>query len=188
MELLLFVLFMLFSMFSALMERRKRRKQVEEAQKQQEAREQRQTEQKVDEAEIPASRPAAPVVVVGEEKEHDKEEDPSFGWPFEGDPFEDFRPTAVDPASPTEQTLAAEREALAAERRAVAVEKQALALERMSLATGPGSALESLNQDAGKSQRRNLGKIGRWRFDSQKTRDAIIYAEIIGKPVGERED
>ena len=186
MELLLFGLFMLFSIFSALMERRKRRKQVEEAQTQQEARQQRQGEQRVEEAEIPAARPAPPVVVV----EEDQEEDPSSGWSFEGDPFEDFRPVAVDPASLTLQALEAEREALEAERRALAVEKQALAMERMSLGTRSGSTFESLERGAGRSSRRSRGKgkLGRWQFDSRKTRDAIIYAEIIGKPVGERED
>ncbi|MBT4979159.1 MAG: hypothetical protein HOM86_17665, partial [Gemmatimonadetes bacterium] len=90
----------------------------------------------------------------------------------------------------TLQALEAEREALEAERRALAVEKQALAMERMSLGTRSGSAFESLERGAGRSRRRSRGKgkLGRWQFDSRKTRDAIIYAEIIGKPVGERED
>ena len=185
MELLLFVLFMLFSGFSALMGRRKRRKELEEAQKQQEARQQSQAE-KSNEVEVPAARPAPPVVVVEEEKE----EDPSFAWPFEGDPFEEFRPAAVDPASLVPQALEAEREALEAERRALAVEKRALAMERMSLDTGSGSAFEPLERGAGQSRRRSRGKgkVGRWLFDAQKARDAIIYSEIIGKPVGERED
>ena len=178
MELLLFVLFMLFSGFSALMGRRKRRKELEEAQKQQEARQQSQAE-KSNEVEVPAARPAPPVVVVEEEKE----EDPSFAWPFEGDPFEEFRPAAVDPGSLVPQVLEVEREALEAERRA-------LAMERISLETGSGSQFEPLERGAGQSRRRSRGKgkVGRWLFDAQKARDAIIYAEIIGKPVGERED
>ncbi len=178
MELLLFVLFMLFSGFSALMGRRKRRKELEEAQKQQEARQQSQAE-KSNEVEVPTARPAPPVVVVEEEKE----EDPSFAWPFEGDPFEEFRPAAVDPVSLVPQVLEAEREALEAERRA-------LAMERMSLETGSGSQFEPLERGAGQSRRRSRGKgkVGRWLFDAQKARDAVIYAEIIGKPVGERED
>ena len=107
MELLLFVIFILFSGFSALMGRRKRRKELEEAQKQQEARQQSQAE-KSNEVEVPAARPAPPVVVVEEEKEVD----PSFAWPFEGDPFEEFRPAAVDPGSLVPQVLEAARDAL----------------------------------------------------------------------------
>lgn len=178
MELLLFVLFLLFSVFSALMERRKRRKQLEESQRQQEARQQRR--------ETAESEVAAPPVVVMEKKE---EEESSFGWPFEGDPFEDFKPTAV-PASAEQQALEAEREALEAERRALAVERRALAMERMSLETRPGHVGEQAKDRSTESRhgRRGKAKLGRWEFDAQKARDAIAYAEIIGKPVGERED
>ena len=111
MELLLFILFLLFSMFSALMERRKRRKQVEEAQAQQEARRKRREE--VEDEVVSAPQP----VSVEEKKE---EEEASFGWPFSGDPFEDFRPAKEPEQASTEhEGLDAERDLhLSCERKA----------------------------------------------------------------------
>ncbi|MCY4605190.1 MAG: hypothetical protein OXE49_13240, partial [Gemmatimonadetes bacterium] len=83
MELLLFALAILFSIFSALMERRKRRKRLEEAQQQHAEIEQQHAD----------INPATPVVA-----EEEKEEEPSFGWPFDGDPFDEPVPAEVDPA------------------------------------------------------------------------------------------
>lgn len=153
MELLLFLLAILFSVFSALMERRRRRKQLEEAQRQH--------------AEV---NPAAPLVA--EEKE---EEEPSFGWPFDGDPFEEPVPAEVDPAEAEREALEAERQALEAERRAVAAEK--LAMERLT---------ESKLRDSGEEQRPR--PRSRWFLTPQTARDAIVYMEILGKPKSEREE
>lgn len=166
MELLLFALAILFAVFSALMERRKRRKQVEEAQQQRAEIEQQHAE----------VNPATPVVA--EEK---KEEEPSFGWPFDGDPFEESVPAEVDPAEvdPAEaerEALEAERQALEAERRTVAAEQQAMA--RLT---------ETKPQDSGE-ERRPRRTQHRWFLTPQTARDAIVYMEILGKPKGEREE
>ena len=114
MELLLFLLAILFSIFSALMERRRRRReQVEEAQRQHAEIDQQHAE----------VNPAAPVVA---EEQKEKEEEPTFGWPFDGDPFEEPVLAEVDPAEAEREALEAERLALEAERRAVAAEQQAM--------------------------------------------------------------
>ena len=169
MELLLFLLAILFSIFSALMERRRRRRQVEEAQQQHAEIEQQHAE----------VNPAAPVVA--EEK---KEEDPTFGWPFDGDPFEEPVLAEVDPAEAEREALEAEREALEAERRAVAAEK--LAMERLTETTRL-SAPKSKPQDSGE-ERRPRRTRSHWFLTPQTARDAIVYMEILGKPKSEREE
>ena len=161
MELLLFALAILFAVFSALMERRKRRKQLEEAQQQRAEIEQQHAE----------VNPATPVVA--EEK---KEEEPSFGWPFDGDPFGESVPAEVDPAEAEREALEAERQALEAERRAVAAEKQVMA--RLT---------ETKPQDSGE-ERRPRRTQHRWFLTPQTARDAIVYMEILGKPKSEREE
>lgn len=154
MELLLFILAILFSVFSALMERRKRRKRLEEAQQQH--------------AEV---HPANPVVA-----EQEKEEEPAFGWPFDGDPFEEPVPAEVDPVEAERETLEAEREALAVERRTVAAERQAM--ERL---------METSPQDSGEDRQPRRPR-NHWFLNPQTVRDAIIYMEILSKPKSEREE
>ncbi|MXX39118.1 MAG: hypothetical protein F4Y91_12635 [Gemmatimonadetes bacterium] len=165
MELLLFALAILFSIFSALMERRKRRKRLEETQQQHAEIEQQHAD----------INPAAPVVV--EEK---KEEEPSFGWPFDGDPFEEPVLAEVDPAEAEreaqQEALEAERQALEAEQRAVAAEK--LAMERLT---------ETKPQESGEKQRPRRTR-NHWFLTPQTARDAIVYMEILGKPKSEREE
>ena len=160
MELLLFLLAILFSIFSALMERRRRRREHEEAQQQH-------TEIEQQYAEVD---PAAPVVV-----EKEKEEEPTFGWPFDGDPFEEPVVAEVDPAEAEREALEAERQALEAERRAAAAEK--LAMERLE---------EAKTQADEKQRPRRAGN--RWFLTPQTARDAIVYMEILGKPKSEREE
>ena len=162
MELLLFALAILFSIFSALMERRRRRKQVEEAQQQHAEIEQQHAE----------INPAKPLVA--EEKE--KEEEPSFGWPFDGDPFDEPVLAEADPAEAEQEALEAERQAIEAERRAVAAEKQAM--ERL---------METKPQVSGEAQRPRRTQ-SRWFLTPQTARDAIVYMEILGKPKSEREE
>ena len=152
MEVLLFILAILFSVFSALMERRRRRKQLEEAQQQH--------------AEV---QPAKPVVA-----EPEKEEEPAFGWPFDGDPFEEPVRVEVE-ADPVE----AEREALEAERAALAVERRTVAAERQ--------AVERLMEPRPAARRPRRAR-NRWFLNPQTARDAIIYMEILGKPKSEREE
>ena len=160
MELLLFTLAILFSIFSVLMERRKRRKRREEEQQHAQIEQQH-----------AGVNPAAPVVV-----EEEKEEEPSLGWPFDGDPFDEPVPAEVEPIAAEREALEAERQALAAERRAVAAEKQAM--ERL-IATKP--------QDSGEKRRPRRTR-GRWFLNPQTARDAIVYMEILGKPKSEREE
>ena len=163
MELLLFLLAILFSIFSALMERRRRRKQVEEAQRQHAEIDQQHAE----------VNPAAPIVA---EEEKEKEEEPTFGWPFDGDPFEEPVLAEVDPAEAEREALEAERLALEAERRAVAAEQQAMA--RLT---------EAKPEESGE-ERRPRRTRGRWFLTPQTARDAIVYMEILGKPKSEREE
>ncbi|MXW80489.1 MAG: hypothetical protein F4Z57_16215 [Gemmatimonadetes bacterium] len=163
MELLLFALAILFSIFSALMERRKRRKRLEEAQQQHAEIEQQHTE----------VNPAAPVVV--EEK---KEEEPTFGWPFDGDPFEEPVLAEVDPAEAEREALEAERQALEAERRAMVAEQQAM--ERLT---------ETKSEDAYENEKQRPRRTrSHWFLTPQTARDAIVYMEILGKPKSEREE
>lgn len=161
MELLLFLLAILFSVFSALMERRKRRRRLEEAQR------------KHDEADL-----AAPVVA-----EEEREEEPAFGWPFDGDPFEEPVLAEADPTAAEREALEAERQALAAEQHAVAAEKQAM--ERQ-METTRLSSPKSKPQEPNEEQR--LRTRSRWFLNPQTARDAIIYMEILGKPKSEREE
>lgn len=161
MELLLFTLAILFSIFSALMERRKRRKRLEEAQQQHAEIEQQHAD----------INPATPVVA-----EEEREEEPAFGWPFDGDPFEEPVPVEVDPAEAEREALEAERQAIEAERRAVAAEK--LAMERLA---------EAKPQESG-AVRRPRRTRSRWFLTPQTARDAIVYMEILGKPKSEREE
>lgn len=156
MELLLFTLAILFSVFSALMERRKRRRRLEEAQQQH--------------AEV---HPAKPVVA-----EPEKEEEPTFGWPFDGDPFEEPVPAEVevDPVEAEREALEAEREALAVERRTAAAERQAM--ERL---------METRLPDSGKEHQPRRTR-NHWFLNPQTARDAIIYMEILSKPKSEREE
>ena len=185
MELLLFILFLLFSMFSALMERRKRRKQVEEAQAQQEARRKRREEVE-DEVEDEVVSTPQPLVV---EEKNEEEEETSFVCPFEGDPFEDFRPATESEPAPELEGQGAERAALDAERRALDAERRALAMERMSLETGPkGGISERFHRAAVKRSAGPRVQLGRWRLDSRRARDAVVYMEILGKPKAERDD
>ena len=163
MELLLFALAILFSIFSALMERRKRRKRLEEAQQQHAEIEQQHAE----------VNPAAPVVV--EEK---KEEEPTFGWPFDGDPFEEPVLAEVDPAEAEREALEAERQALEAERRAMVAEQQAM--ERLT---------ETKSEDAYENEKQRPRRTrSHWFLTPQTARDAIVYMEILGKPKSEREE
>ena len=161
MELLLFALAIVFSIFSALMERRRRRRQVEEAQQQHAEIEQQHAE----------VNPAAPVVA--EEK---KEEEPSFGWPFDGDPFDEPVPAEADPAE-------AEREAVEAERQAVEAERRAVAAERLAMAR----LTETKPHDSGEKRRPRRTR-SHWFLTPQTARDAIVYMEILGKPKSEREE
>ncbi len=162
MELLLFTLAILFSIFSVLMERRKRRKRREEAQQHAQIEQQH-----------AGVNPAAPVVV-----EEEKEEEPSLGWPFDGDPFDEPVPAEAEPVATEREAIEAERQAVEAERRAVAAER--LAMERLT---------ETKPHDSGEKRRPRRSRTrSRWFLNPQTARDAIVYMEILGKPKSEREE
>ena len=174
MEIVLFLLFLLFSMFSALMERRKRRKQLEEAAQQQEAISERQDQAEESEARAP---------VVEEQKE-----EPSFGWPFEGDPFEDFKPAAkeAEPDSSKEEGL---EPVVESELVVPAVDDRALEMERWRQETRAQKSEEVQRRKSRKRSRAGRrARVGHWALNPQKARDAVVYMEILGKPKSERED
>ena len=175
MEIVLFLLFLLFSMFSALMERRKRRKQLEEAAQQQEAIRERQGQAEESEA-------SAPVEV------EEQKEEPSFGWPFEGDPFEDFKPAAkeTEPDSSEEEGL---EPVVEPELVVPAVDDRALEMERWRQENRAQKAEEVRRQKSRKRSRTGRrARVGHWDLNPQKARDAVVYMEILGKPKSERED
>ena len=175
MEIALFLLFLLFSMFSALMERRKRRKKLEEAAQQQQARSERQDQAEESEA-------SAPVLV------EEQKEEPSFGWPFEGDPFEDFKPAAKeaqpDPSEEEELEPVVEPELVVP-----AVNDRALEMERWRQENRSQNTEEVQRRKSRKRSRAgHRARHGRWNLNPRKARDAVVYMEIIGKPKSERED
>ncbi|MDE2707193.1 MAG: hypothetical protein OXI35_19170, partial [Gemmatimonadota bacterium] len=140
-------------------------KQVEEAQQQHAEIDQQHAE----------VNPAAPVVA---EEEKEKEEEPTFGWPFDGDPFEEPVVAEVDPAEAEREALEAERQALEAERRAMVAEQQAM--ERLT---------ETKSEDAYENEKQRPRRTrSHWFLTPQTARDAIVYMEILGKPKSEREE
>ena len=185
MEQLLFLLFVLFSVVSALLERRKRRRQLEEQKQHRTERLKRQEQE--------PEPPYRSQVEVSEE-----EEERVAGGPFVGDPF-DLEPPR--PGQPESQAERAERSALEREREALAAERRALEVERM--------ALESVRQTEGGALRQRVSdllrqravreqavqaapatpvRVGKWTLDPARARDAIVYAEILGRPRAERPD
>jgi hypothetical protein len=167
MEYLLFLLFVLFSIISALLERRKRSRRLEEQRQRREQAQQQEQQPRI------------------EEEETEEE----VGWPFGRDPFE------IEPPQPVEtQVERIAREALARERELLKAERQALEVERL--------ALEAARQGRKGHQRGQVHRppepepeaptrpvrVGRWRLDPKRARDAIVYAEILGPPKAERSE
>ena len=185
MEQLLFLLFVVFSVVSALLERRKRRRQLEEQKQRRTERLNRQEQE-----------PEPPYRSQVEEPEEEEEE--ATGWPFGGDPFE---PEPSRPGQPESQAEGAERSALEVEREALAAERRALEVERMALESArqtEGGALRQkvsdlLRQRAAREQTEQAApaapiRVGKWTLDPSRARDAIVYAEILGRPRAERPD
>ena len=182
MEQLLFLLFILFSVVSALLERRKRRKQGEEQKQRRAERLKRQQPE-------PPSRPQI---------EEQEEEEEVVGWPFGGDSVE------IEPSGPSlteSQAERAERSALEREREALAIERRALEVERMALETArqarSGTSRQRvsdlLRQHAAREQAKPAPpaapiRVGKWKLNPSRARDAIVYAEILGRPRAERPD
>jgi len=166
MEQLLFLLFILFSVVSWLLERRKKAKRLEE---QQIRREQQPQNPSPSQTEV-------------------EDEDEEVSWPFGGElaaePLqESFAETAEH------QTLASEREALTAERRALEVERMALEVARQASGQQSGQRMTDLLRQRAAQEQPAASQplqIGQWKIDPKKARDAIVYAEILGKPKGER--
>jgi len=170
MEQLLFLLFVLFSIVSWFLERRKKAKQLEE---QKRRREQQQQEPSPAEIEV-------------------EEGDEEIAWPFGGELFEEEEAPQDSLAEAAEAgTLASEREALEAERRALQVERMALEVARQASGQQSGKRMtDLLRQRAAQEQPAPSQplQIGKWKIDPEKARDAIVYAEILGKPKAERRE
>ena len=171
MEQLLFLLFILFSIVSWLLERRKKDKQLEEQRQRRDRQEQE------------------PSPVQAEVEEGDEE----VAWPFGGELFDTEQPAPQESQAEAAEagTLASEREALVAERRALEVERMALEVARQARGQQSGQRMtDLLRQRAAQEQKAPSQplQIGKWKIDPEKARDAIVYAEILGKPKGERRE
>ena len=171
MEQVLFLLFILFSIVSWFLERRKKAKQLEE---QQRRREQQQQEPSPSQIEV-------------------EEGDEEVAWPLGGELFEAEQPPPQDSLAEAAEagTLASEREALEAERRALQVERMALEVSRQASGQQPPQRMNDLlRQRAAQEQTAPSQplQIGKWKIDPKKARDAIVYAEILGKPKAEQRE
>jgi hypothetical protein len=169
MEQVLFLLFVLFSIVSWLLERRKKAKQVEE---QRRRREQQQQEPEPSQIEV-------------------EEEDEEVAWPFGGTLVEEEQSQESMAEAAEAGTLASEREALVAERRALEVERMALEVARQASGQqSPQRMTDLLRKRAEQEQPASSRplQIGKWKIDPEKARDAIVYAEILGKPKAERRE
>ena len=163
MEQLIFVLFILFSLFSVLMERRKRKRQAAQQAAPEQA---RQGDMETEE--------------VGEES-----------WSFPTDPFE-LEPQKPQRLQEEEATAAAQQEALDAEERAQVMEHQVQDLERQARRGQPRrSAAELVREKLAREQQRaqtEKKKNKRWKLNPERARQAIVYAEILGRPKAERDE
>jgi hypothetical protein len=191
-EQLLFLLFILFSVVSALLDRRKKRLAEEERQARRRA-------------QRTAPEPPAPVAEPEPARREDAPEE--LGWPFGDGPVEVEYPRPrpaeqpIPEASPPEltvpeldQALARQLQALEDEREALVAERRALELERLAAAAAreaterrgrrrvPAPATESRLAPSPPSICR-----GRWTLDPARARDGVVYAEILGPPVGFRQ-
>lgn len=183
MEQLLLLLFLVFSVVSALLERRKRKQQLEEAQARQKERQ--------DAGEV-----TAPVVDQDVDQEEDEEE--WGGWPFpSADPFEPqkkpVRKQAEMPTTAEGQILLQdlERQAAEAERQAELQASVARTYEQKARKVQPAQRVTKLLRD--RQQKLAGGPVakrppGRYKLSPAKTREAIVWAEILGPCKGEQQE
>ena len=201
MEQLLFGLFILFSIGSALLERRKKARQQKEEKAQRQAVRDRARQQAEDDAKgVP--RVQEPVYQEPEPQVARDEEEDVLEWPtpFGRDPFQEVMPESqpLDQVQLLElQTLLAERAALEAERMALRAERSAWKQERTALqatrkgmSTGRQRVAELVRDRAEREHSSQTGTAQSkgWKLDAAKAREAIVYAEILGRPRAERMD
>jgi len=191
MEELLVLGLVLFSIASAVLERRKRAKQVEAARKAREGR--------------PASE--------SEVSELEEEEGPQELWPFpmgddpfeparpeqqerlsreeqvEGDIFQEGLPEPMPPSTPQASELVQEleRQAEEAEERAKLEEQKAQEVARQAREVQSRRRMKDLVQE------RLFDEVApcrgmKWSLTAKSARDAVVLAEILGRPTAERND
>jgi hypothetical protein len=118
------------------------------------------------------------------EIEAEEEEDwPSFPM---GDPFEQA-PLPGPLARVDEEEL--ENQALAAEQRAQEMEERAREIERLAAEMQSRPRAREAVQET-KHLQKVSPKTGekRWKLDAQSARQAVVYAEILGRPKSERRE
>ena len=201
MEQYLVLLFLLFSVVSALLERRKRARQLEEAKQAREKRLEREKEQ------------GGPLASEPELEEAEKEE----VWPFpmgsepvEPRPARRRRPSLAEVEEGEEEALPSptgggrslmelledqmrgaeertrRREEQLRQQQEQAREAAAQARRQARQVQSPKPLAELVTQRVARDQPRRRG--ARWSLDPRRAREAIVLAEILGRPLGERQD
>jgi len=192
MEELLVLGLVLFSIVSAILERRKRAKQVEEARKAREGR--------------PASE--------AEIAELEEEEGPQEFWPFpmgddpfepakpkrregppeeeqvEGDIFQDGLPEPMPPSTPQAVDLVQEleRQAREVEERTRQKEQEAKETARQAQEVQPRRRVQDLVRERVRPEPAPCRRTKKWKLTAASARDAVVLAEILGRPTAERND
>jgi hypothetical protein len=172
MEALLFILFVIFSLVSSYMERRKRNREVELARQSQEQRAKRQ-DQELDEG-------------LNEE------------WVHELDPFSERKivPELVINPKTERQLQELEAESEESERRSSEIERRLVAAERSiqekelistETASKDGNGLDSSLFSSGFKRSASYLPKNTYKIDARRAREALVFAEIIGPPVSERD-
>lgn len=197
MEQLLILGLVLFSIASAILERRKRAKQLEMAE---EARRARQGQ--------PGAEPEA--------SELEEEEGPQEFWPFpmgddpfeparpkrqegppqeeqvEGDIFQEGLPEPMPPTSPRAVDLVQEleRQAREVEERTKLAEQKAQETVRQAREAQPHQPRRRMRDLVEERMGRKSApcRQRKWKLTPDAARDAVVLAEILGRPVGERSD
>jgi hypothetical protein len=172
MEALLFILFVIFSLVSSYMERRKRNREVELARQSQKQRAKRQ-DQELDEG-------------LNEE------------WLPDLDPFSDRKtvPDLVTHPKTETQLQELESEAEESERRSSEIERRLVAAESsiqdkklLSSEAAYKDATELDSQVFSSGLKRSASYLPKnpYKIDARRAREALVFAEIIGPPVSERD-
>ena len=171
MEALLFILFVIFSLVSSYLERRKRRREVELARQSQEQRAKRQ-EQELD---------------------VDSEEE----WIPDFDPFADKKIGQELATYPTtERELQdVESEIEESERRNLEAERNLVAAERLIQETegrSQDAVVDAVRRgpsvfSAGLKRSTSSRSKNQYKIDARRAREALVFAEIIGPPISERD-
>ena len=172
MEALLFILFVIFSLVSSYMERRKRNREVELARQSREQRAKRQ----------------------GQELDEGLNEE----WVPDLDPFSDRKtvPDLVTNPKTESQLQELEAESEESERRSSEIERRLVAAERSiqdkdrlssEIASKDAMGLGSSVFPSGFKRSASYLPKNPYKIDAKRAREALVFAEIIGPPVSERD-